>query len=308
MPAGLMTSADVLEINNSEELFGVINEVIQENPELSFFGASPMTKNQYQSIRMTELPATSFRQPNTTRKVQSAVFEPTITKCAYLDASWLQDCAISEQHDWGKEAAWAIQTKAHIQSAFFNLSKQIWYGVAKDPNGFIGVKALLDEFASAGLSSNASSATANLSSVYAVRTSLEDAQIAWGSEGKFDEGEVRTQWVSTAKDEGYNAYCQKLGGWCGFQVVSQWAIGRLAKLSTGANQGLTDDMLFNLIAKFPSAKLPHAFFMSRRSLFQLRESRTAVNATGAPAPIPTEVAGIPILTSDAISDAEETIV
>ena len=308
MPAGLLTSTDVLKINMSEELFGVINEVIQENPELSFFGASPVTKNQYQSMRMTELPATSFRKTNTTRKVQSATFVEKLTACAYLDASWLMDCAVAEQHDWGKAAAFAIQTKSHMQSAFFNLSKQIWYGVASDPNGFIGVKALLNEFASAGLSVDASSATANLSSVYAVRTGLEDTQIAWGSEGKFTEGEVREQWVSTAKDEGYNAYCQKLGGWCGFQVVSQWAVGRLAKISTGANQGLTDTMMYNLISKFPSAKLPHAFFMSRRSLFQLRDSRTATNATGAPAPIPTEVAGIPIFTSDAISDKEETIV
>ena len=35
----IMTSADVLKINNSEELVGVIDDVVKEIPELQFFAA-----------------------------------------------------------------------------------------------------------------------------------------------------------------------------------------------------------------------------------------------------------------------------
>jgi len=39
-------------------------------------------------------------------------------------------------------------------------------------------------------------------------------------------------------------------------------------------------------------------------LKQLRDSRTATNVTGAPAPRPTEVEGIPIIVTDAIVNTE----
>jgi hypothetical protein len=44
--------------------------------------------------------------------------------------------------------------------------------------------------------------------------------------------------------------------------------------------------------------------MNRRSLSQLRKSRTATNATGTPAPIPREVEGIPIIVTEALSSTE----
>jgi len=313
MPAGLMQSVDVLKINNSEELFGIINEVITLNPELNWYAASPVKKNEYQSIRMTQLPATAFRKPNEGRPFQTAVFQPTLHKCFFIDASWIQDVAIAEQHDWGKEGAWRQQTQSHLQSAFFQLSKQIYYGVKNDSLGFPGIVALMNEF---GTATNmtyevAPTATTNLTSVYAVRTGLLDSQIAWGSEGQFVQDEIKQQlWptnTAPASAAGFQVYTQRLGGWVGFQVVSQWSLGRISKISTGTNQGLTDNHLFEYLSRCPADKEPQAWFMTRRSQEQLRRSRTATNATGAPAPTPTEVAGIPIIVTGAISDKEETI-
>ena len=47
--------------------------------------------------------------------------------------------------------------------------------------------------------------------------------------------------------------------------------------------------------------------MNRNALRMLRNSRTAVNATGAPAPRPTEVEGIPIVVTDGIGSAESVV-
>jgi len=44
--------------------------------------------------------------------------------------------------------------------------------------------------------------------------------------------------------------------------------------------------------------------MNRRSLKQLQVSRTATNATGAPAPFPQESFGVPIIVTDAILSTE----
>jgi hypothetical protein len=50
--------------------------------------------------------------------------------------------------------------------------------------------------------------------------------------------------------------------------------------------------------------MPTILVMNRRSLKQLQESRTATNATGAPAPFPSEAFGVPILVTDAITNTE----
>jgi len=51
--------------------------------------------------------------------------------------------------------------------------------------------------------------------------------------------------------------------------------------------------------------MPDALFMTRRSLEQLRASRTATNPSGSPAGNPDNVAGIPIIVTDSILDTED---
>ena len=79
---------------------------------------------------------------------------------------------------------------------------------------------------------------------------------------------------------------------------------RIKKLTADSGKGLTDALIYSALAKFPTGVRPDVMFCSRRSLHQLRNSRTATNQTGAPAPIPTEVEGIPIVPTDSLSDIE----
>ena len=61
---------------------------------------------------------------------------------------------------------------------------------------------------------------------------------------------------------------------------------------------------YRVIPLFPAARQPNMIAMNRASLKMLRASRTAVNVTGAPAPRPTEVEGIPIVVTDSIVSTE----
>jgi hypothetical protein len=63
-------------------------------------------------------------------------------------------------------------------------------------------------------------------------------------------------------------------------------------------------MLYEALALFPASKQPNMIAMNRQSLKQLRESRTAVNPSGAPAERPTAVDGIPIVVTDALVNTE----
>lgn len=302
-----MTSADVLKINQSEALIGVVTEVLQTIPELNFFAASPVKRNDFYTLCVTADPTVAFRDTTDERTWQAATLGTKRIQCKYLDASWMLQCAIAEQSDWGKETAIAIQQQAHFRAALKKIAVQTWYGTGADAKGFNGLKAIIGAVTNADTDDGTMAIDAggasgsNGSSVFAVRTGIDSIQYAWGSEGQLTEGDIQKQIVGTST-QGAWYYVQELGGWVGLQVTSRNAAAMINGLTPA--KGLTDDLLYALLAKFPAGEGPGAIFLSRRSLEQLRKSRTATNATGAPAPIPTEIEGIPLIATDAISNAE----
>ena len=306
----LMTSTDVLKINNSEELVGLIEDVVKDIPEINFFAASPVQKNSYKTLALTALPSTAFRATGSYREFQTATLTNKTVECKYLDASWILEKAVAQQSDWGEDFAKALTQRAHLKSEFFTLAKQIWQGTDSDANGFTGLDAIIDAVVDGGkkemvVTANTGSIT-DASTVYAVRTGIDSCQLAWGSNGQFNESDVREQLLTTkesAKTSGAWFYAQDLGGWVGLQVTSKYAAGKITGLSaTNTKQGLNDDLLYELIERFPVGMKPDGLFMSRRSFSQLRQSRTAYNAIGAPAPYVNEFEGIPIYVTDAIPD------
>ena len=306
----LMTSTDVLKINNSEELVGLIEDVVKDIPEINFFAASPVQKNSYKTLALTALPSTAFRATGSYREFQTATLTNKTVECKYLDASWILEKAVAQQSDWGEDFAKALTQRAHLKSEFFTLAKQIWQGTDSDANGFTGLDAIIDAVVDGGkkemvVTANTGSIT-DASTVYAVRTGIDSCQLAWGSNGQFNESDVREQLLTTkesAKTSGAWFYAQDLGGWVGLQVTSKYAAGKITGLSaTNTKQGLNDDLLYELIERFPVGMKPDGLFMSRLSLSQLRQSRTAYNAIGAPAPYVQEFEGIPIYVTDAIPD------
>lgn len=306
----LMTSTDVLKINNSEELVGLIEDVVKDIPEINFFAASPVQKNSYKTLALTALPSTAFRATGSYREFQTATLTNKTVECKYLDASWILEKAVAQQSDWGEDFAKALTQRAHLKSEFFTLAKQIWQGTDSDANGFTGLDAIIDAVVDGAkkemvVTANTGSIT-DASTVYAVRTGIDSCQLAWGSNGQFNESDVREQLLTTkesAKTSGAWFYAQDLGGWVGLQVTSKYAAGKITGLSaTNTKQGLNDDLLYELIEKFPVGMKPDGLFMSRRSFAQLRQSRTAYNPIGAPAPYVQEFEGIPIYVTDAITD------
>lgn len=310
----VMTSSDVLKINNAEELVGLIDEVIKVIPEMGYFEATPVAKTSYKTLCLTGLPTVGFRATNTYRPLSTAVLGNKTVDCKYLDASWVIDKATASEADWGKEFVFALQAQAHLKAAFFAIAQQTWYGVGVDAGGFNGLHGIIDAVVDGGgnktmvIDANPGSTITDGSSVFAVRTGLDSVQYAWGAGGKFEEGEIGEQLAQVTEDltlKGQPQYFQNLGAWIGLQVTSKNAAAKICNLSaTATKNGLDDDLLYELISKFPAGQGPTAFFMNRRSLMQLRKSRTATNATGAPAPIPTEVEGIPIFVTDAINSIE----
>lgn len=299
-----LSSADVIAINSAEEIVGVINELSSQIPELAFFAASPVAKTSYKTLVRTALPTAGFRAINAGRTRDVGTLEARTVECKFLDASWDADLAALTGVDWGDPVA--EQQSAHLLAALKALQLQIWNGTGADANGFPGANSLFPYSDSAGVIDAGGTTAATGSSIYLVKTSEQDACLAWGNGGEIAVGDVVEQQLYDGTGKPYMGRAQSISGWAGLQITNSKSIVRIANVTADSGKGATDDLIYQGIELFAQqyGVDPDGIFMSHRSRRQLRESRTATNATGAAAPIPTDVGGIPVFATNGILNTE----
>ena len=194
----------------------------------------------------------------------------------------------------------------HLRAIFYEAEKQIINGTGNDSDGFLGFADELDVLGDTMVYNAAGNSA--LTSVYLVRTNDNgtDCQVVMANNGEIEIGETVEQRIQDGTGKHYTGLYTTILGWLGVQTGSTYSIGRIANIEEDTNK-LTDDMIAEGLAMFPAARLPNYIVMNRRSLKQLQQSRTATNATGSPAPFPSEAFGIPIIVSDAITNSESAV-
>jgi len=140
------------------------------------------------------------------------------------------------------------------------------------------------------------------SSVWAVRIGRLDLQWLFGNGADLMLSPVRIGDVADSNGKPFEAYIQGLKAWLGLKVSSTRTVGRIKNLTEDTGKGLTDDLIADLLNKFPEGRGPDVLLMTKRSREQLRQSRVTALVTSPP--IPTESHGVPIKVSDALTDTE----
>ena len=303
-----LTSADIVEMNNSEEVFGIFNEASQYIPEIRLIGASPCKKTQYKTLTQTGLPTVGFRGSNEGIAQSSPTIEARDVQLKFLDASWSLDQKVAKEAEWGESVAIALSAKSAMEAALQKIAKQTWYGVQADTKGFTGLATLLT-LQNGSYTVNATGSTANAaSSIFAIRTELQGVQYAWGQDGCIDTGPIleAEQWDSDNKK--FWGYVQKVQAYIGLQVTSKQVIGRICNITPAITTQTTpvslEGQIAKLLEKFPVGKEPNLLFMTKRTLEQIRSQRIATTTTGKEAPYPDNIFGIPIHVTEAISNTE----
>jgi hypothetical protein len=87
-------------------------------------------------------------------------------------------------------------------------------------------------------------------------------------------------------------------------VGSKYDGVRIVNLDGTTSHVVTDALIAQAVVKAKVGMPYNMCVMSRTSLYELWNSRTATNPTGAPAPWPTEAFGIPIYVTESISNVE----
>lgn len=274
--------------------------------------ASNGTNHRY--LKETTAPVVGFRAVNTARVNDHSEDTLVSADLTILDASFYCDKALAKGFRKGVEAFVAREAKRHLCAAFFAFEKQVLLGtVGGDASGFDGLADAFDDSDDAMVVDAGGTTESTASSLWAIRTGGEmtdvclvggDESINAGDTFSIDMGETVEQFLGDTTNGGFTALYTSILAWLGLQVGSAYSVGRICNLTADVGKGLTDELIAQLLAEFPAARPPTLLAMNRRSRLQLQQSRTAVNATGAAAPFPTEAFGVPIITTDAIGSTE----
>jgi hypothetical protein len=303
----VMTLLDIVKRNAAltDGDIGLIDEAVRVSPEVQLGAARTIKGLNYQTRVRTGLPAVGFRSINNGVAPTKSTVENRTVSVFPVNPYWRADKMMAEKSEDGAAAVLAEEAEAHVKAAFMHCASQFYYGTGNDTLGFPGLVSAVDS----DLEVDATGSTADTgSSVWVVTFGDTDVRWVAGQEGEFKISDPTEQLLAGENGQLLTFLCQELSAWIGLQVGNKFSIGRIKKLTAQSGKTLTDDMITDLLMKFPVGRLdPNRtkVFMSRRSRGQLQKSRTATNPTGAPAPLPERtIDGYEIIPTDAIKDTE----
>jgi len=316
MPSGLLTLTDLVKGQNSEFL---IEETIQQYPEISGrtliagnaitlpnVGASRgIDGTSFNTLVTVEDPTVGFIDVNEGADHTKMRQEERLTQAFNLNPRWGVGLVAAKRSKDSIDVLMARQAAAHLRAAWGQMAKCFYYGrnaTFGDAKAFPG---LLDGYDATNRVVDAGGTTdSTASSAWLVKWGPEELQWVWGNNVQMELSEIELRETIDSLSNPYTKYHQELVALPGLQFVSQHHVVRIKKITEDSTKTMTDKLVAEAIGKFPANVFPDVIFMSRRSLAQLQTSRTATNATGAPAPFPLESHGVPIAVTDAISNIE----
>lgn len=312
MADDLLTLAKLVLVNDAALQPWELSDLIQAAPLLAVLPATTTPGETYKYAKETGAVTVGFREVNTGREYSASTDTIVTATLKLLDASFRTDKALADQWKNGPSAYVGREAGRHLRAALFALEKQVIYGTGNEADGFAGLaeNAAFDGAADTMVVDATGSTASTGSSVWVINApaNLRGIHAVLGNDGRIDIAETVTQEVDDTLGKHYTAYYTPILGWATVAVGGAYSAVRIANLTEDSGKGLTDALIYEALSKFPVDRSATHIVMNRRSLKQLRSSRTATNATGAPAPIPTEVDGIPIVRVESITNTETLLV
>ena len=309
MANAINTLAGLINFNDANVDGIEVSDLLQDTPLLARLyakAASNGTLHKY--LKETVASSAAFRAVNAGLTKTFSQDELITDTLKLLDASFDIDKglligAITE-NILAKELA------RSVRAAFVGLEKQIIYGTTAlgASAGFSGLmnQTTLDALADSMViepHGTAGTTADSQTSVFLIRTSDSDLSVIIGNDGQLTVGDpydIRKVADVDVSNAAYSATAVDVLGYGGLQYGSIYSVARIANIETTFD----DDDIYEALSLFPSAKQPNVIAMNRKALKLLRASRTATNATGAPAGVPMDVEGIEIVSTDTIVSTE----
>lgn len=309
MAHAFVGTAELLQLGDGNISDIEVSQLLEETPFLKIISAIVASNDtSHEWLKKTTAPTAGARAINDGLENTKAAYTKVTQALKLFDAGFDLDLGLLTTKNG--EALMRREAMDHLIAAFVAVEKQIFYGTGNLAAGFAGFanETSVDALADTGGVINATGSTADTaSSVWAVRVGEDAVSVVYGLNGRI-EVKPSYQTIRAGSSTGnYDVMRTPILFYAGVQVATSLDLARIVNLTAQTGKGLTDSLLGDLIALFPSGRGPTHLVMNRRSLKQLRASRTATNPTGAPAPFPAEAFDVPIVVTDSILSTEAIV-
>lgn len=301
---------DLTKINDMNLADIEVTDLLDDAPFMQALAAdiaSNGTLHKY--TKETGAPVVGFRDANDGRENKKSTDTLVTVTLKILDASFSVDMALANAYKHGPDAYIAREARRHLKAAFFMAEQQFINGTGNDSDGFDGlVDAATLAYKDSAMVVDATGSSANaVTSAYLVRTNEAgvDVTAITGADGNIDIGESTVIEAAGSVTGTLPKYYTPITGWLGLQIGSAYSVGRICNIDSA--KPLTDDLIYEGLAKFPAGRKPNLLVCNGAARELLRKSRTATNATGAPAPLPEYVGPVRVIETDAITSTEAVL-
>lgn len=284
--------------------YPLIEEAVKLAPELMVVPADTILGTTMELTVRSGLPSVRFRNANEGVPRSKSTYETRTFQTHILD----HQVAVDEQIVNGaRDKGRLLENHASgaMEAAMQYIGSQFYYGTGNDTKGFPGLLAQCKADAAHTVDA---AGTTSKTSVWFLRLGRECVEFLFGNSQTI---RLNDTWdLETVYDDNgnpYKAYTNWMKGRVGMRLANKNCAVRIKNLEeAGTNKKtLNDSLLYSAYEKFTEFGFePTHIFMNGRSREQLRNSRTATNATGTPAPLPTEWEGIPIIRTASIANDE----
>jgi hypothetical protein len=284
--------------------YPLIEEAVKLAPELMVVPADTILGTTMELTVRSGLPSVRFRNANEGVPRSKSTYETRTFQTHILD----HQVAVDEQIVHGsRDKGRLLENHASgaMEAAMQYIGSQFYYGTGNDTKGFPG---LLAQCKSDAAHTVDAAGAASKTSVWFLRLGRECVEFLFGNGQTVrlnDTWELETVYDDNGNP--YKAYTNWMKGRVGMRLANKNCAVRIKNLEeAGTNKKtLNDSLLYSAYEKFTEFGFePTHIFMNGRSREQLRNSRTATNSNGTPAPLPTEWEGIPIIRTASIANDE----
>lgn len=308
------TLAGLVQFNDKNLADLEISDLLDDAPLLRVLFAQPASNGtQHKYLKQTTASSAAFRAALAGLTKTASADTLVTDTLKIMDGSFDTDVALADAYKGGRDAWLQLELVRTMKQVFAVAEKQVIYGTGNDASGFAGLvdNAQLDALSDT-MVFNAGGSNANTqTSCFLLRSGRDDVSFILGNDGNIvveDDPTIIQKVVNPGTDnKTYPALYVPVTGYQGFQIGGAYSAGRIANIECNtltSTTAFTDDHIYAALSLFPASRQPNLIVMNRNALRMLRQSRTSVNATGAPAPRPTEVDGIPIIVTDQIVSTE----
>lgn len=306
MPNDFMTLLELSKQKGTDTEIGIVEEVTTYAPELDTIRGREITGISNLIAVRTALPSgPAFRHANEGTNIGKSTHQQKRFDTFFFDALMQIDEAVVKagRAQTGKpDSVFQAEAAGVMKAKAIALGAQLYTG--GDAKGYPALSAFLDP----ALDVDAGG-SGTVTDAWFIRNAPGGVEFIYSAGGIKLGDWFRQQVIDPADStKRFMAWCNNLSGFIGLQCGASYSVGRIKNIT--AAKPLTDDLAEDLLAKFPTGLQPNLCFANRQTRRGLRKSRSVTVVanladgradTGdfqGTAPMPEEVAGVPLVVTD----------